>query len=150
MFTLDKIAPLVKKRKRIGRGGSRGGTSGKGHKGQKARSGGKIRRGFEGGQMPLYRRLPKQGFSNEPHALVIEIVNIGRLNELFENGSEVTKEILVNKGEINPREGKPFLLKVLGNGALEKKLTVVADMFSASAQAAIEKIGGKAHVTPKE
>lgn len=150
MFTLDKVAPLVKKRKRIGRGGSRGGTSGKGNKGQKARSGGKVGVGFEGGQMPLYRRLPKRGFSNAPHAYVVEIVNIDRLDAVFMDGAEVNKDILIEKGVIKPRKNQPFMLKVLGNGVLKKKLSVTADMFSASAQAAIENSGGKVHVTAKE
>ncbi len=149
MFTLDKITPLVKKRKRIGRGGSRGGTSGKGNKGQKARSGGKIRVGYEGGQMPLYRRLPKHGFTNAPHAVVVEVVNLNRLNELFNDNEQVTREALIDKGAIKPKKGQTFSLKILGQGTLKKKLTVVADMFSASAHAAIEKAGGKVHVITK-
>lgn len=143
MFSLNQIAPLVKKRKRVGRGGSRGGTSGKGHKGQKARSGGSPRPGFEGGQMPIYRRLPKHGFTNAPFKRVVEIVNFTQLTS-FDDGAEITRELLMEQGIIKPRKNKPFLLKVLGNGLLEKKLTIIADLFSAKALEAIEKTGGKA------
>ena len=145
MFSLDQIAPVVKKRKRIGRGGSRGGTSGKGHKGQKARSGGSPRPGFEGGQMPIYRRLPKHGFTNAPFKRVVEIVNLTQLKS-FDEGVEITSELLLEHGIIKPRKNKPFMLKVLGDGLLEKKLTVIADLFSAKALEVIEKSGGKAIV----
>lgn len=141
MFKLNELAPLVKKRKRVGRGGSRGGTSGKGHKGQKARSGGKVDAGFEGGQMPLYRRLPKRGFTNARFKQVIEIVNISELSRL--DAQEVNAAMLIEKGIIKPKKNKPFQLKVLGNGALDKALTVEADFFSAGARAAIEQAGGK-------
>jgi len=109
--------------------------------GQNSRSGGGVRLGFEGGQMPLYRRIPKRGFTNiwrtEP-----AIVNIGDLN-VFEEGAEVTAELLKEKGLIKkPGSG----LKVLGNGKLERKLTVKANKFSKSAAAAIEQAGGKAEV----
>ena len=88
MLNLHNLTPLVKKRKRIGRGGKRGGTSGKGHKGQSARSGGQqSANGFEGGQMPLFRRLPKRGFNNSPFAQVTKIVNLQQLNEVFEDGA---------------------------------------------------------------
>ncbi len=147
MFKLSELAPLKKPRKRIGRGGSRGGTSGRGHKGQKARSGGGVRVGFEGGQMPLYRRLPKRGFSNVRFQEAIEIINIKRLNEL--DDQEITKELLMEKGIIKPRKNRPFLLKVLGDGSLDKPITIVADSFSAAARKAIEQAGGKA-VTKKE
>lgn len=140
MFKLNELASLVKKRKRVGRGGSRGGTSGKGHKGQKARSGGKVRVGFEGGQMPLYRRLPKRGFTNARFKQVIEIVNLSDLSRL--DVSEITAALLVEKGIIKPKKNKPFQVKVLGNGALDKPLTVEADFFSAGARAAIEQAGG--------
>lgn len=142
MFKLNELTPVTKKRKRVGRGGSRGGTSGKGHKGQKARSGGKVDAGFEGGQMPLYRRLPKRGFKNVRFQDDIEIINLDAINKLSE--SEISKELLLSKGLIKPRKKKPFLLKVLGNGSLEKPVTVVADLFSESARTAIEKAGGKA------
>ena len=144
MFRLNSLTSLVKKRKRIGRGGSRGGTSGKGHKGQKARSGGGIRPGFEGGQMPLHRRLPKRGFSNARFKKVIEIVNIKRLDEVFNEGDAVSRESLIEKGVIRgKRSKKKFMLKVLGNGILTKKLIVSADLFSKAAVEAIENIGGQ-------
>ncbi len=145
MFRLNELAPLTKKRKRIGRGGSRGGTSGRGNKGQKARSGGKVGVGFEGGQMPLYRRLPKRGFNNVRFQELIKIVNVGDLNILADQ--EITKELLVGKGIIRIRANRPFHLKVLGNGTVDKPLTVVADSFSASARKAIEQAGGKVVTT---
>ena len=83
MLTLEKLNPVTKKRKRVGRGGSRGGTAGRGHKGQKARSGGEVHPRFEGGQMPLYRRLPKRGFTNAPFKEVVETVNVSQLNAAF-------------------------------------------------------------------
>ena len=115
-------------------------TAGKGTKGQKARSGA-PRIGFEGGQMPLYRRLPKRGFKNVGRA-VIETINLSDL-EKFEDGSEVTVEALLEKGIIrDPKDG----VKVLGNGELTKKLNVSLNAFSASAKAKIEELGGKAEV----
>ena|SRR3990167_1411588 len=142
MFNLHELAPLVKKRKRVGRGGKLGGTSGKGHKGQKARSGGKVYIGFEGGQMPLYRRLPKRGFTNAPHKLNVEIVNLSALKGLQER--EITPELMIEKGIIKPKKNQSFYVKVLGNGSLDKPVTVVADFFSAGARVAIEQAGGKA------
>ncbi len=144
MFTLDKLTPLVKKRKRVGRGGSRGGTSGKGHKGQKARSGGGAAPGFEGGQMPLYRRLPKRGFTNARFKAIVHIVNISGLNVLAESHEEITKELLIKEGVVKPRKDRPFTLKVLGDGELKKPVTIVADSFSAAARKSIENAGGKA------
>ncbi len=141
MFRLNELAPITKKRKRIGRGGSRGGTSGRGNKGQKARSGGKVDVGFEGGQMPLYRRLPKRGFSNVRFQELIKIINVGDLNAFADQ--EITKEMLVQQGVIRIRTNRPFHLKVLGNGVLDKPLTVIADSFSNSARKAIEQAGGK-------
>jgi large subunit ribosomal protein L15 len=148
MVSLHNLTPLVKKRKRIGRGGSRGGTSTKGHKGQSARSGGKIRNGFEGGQMPLFRRLPKRGFINSPFAQETKIVNLEQLNA-FEDGAIVDMQALLEKGIVKVKKGvvKGFLLKVLGNGALKKKLTITADAFSESAKKAIESLGGEARLT---
>lgn len=143
MLGLHNLKPLVKKRKRVGRGGSRGGTSGRGMKGQKARSGPKIDPGFEGGQMPLYRRLPKRGFNNAPFQQVICTVNIGRLNESFSNGDHVTKEALLERGLIKMRRDAKFILKILGQGALNKKLIVHADRVSAPAQQAITTAGGE-------
>ncbi len=144
MFTLNKLSPLMKKRKRVGRGGSRGGTSGRGHKGQKARSGGGVGVGFEGGQMPLYRRLPKRGFSNVRFKEVTHIINIDGLNVLTESHEEITKELLLKKGVIKAAKGRPFTLKILGRGKLKKPVTIVADSFSAAARKSIEDAGGKA------
>ncbi|MCR5153677.1 MAG: 50S ribosomal protein L15 [Lachnospiraceae bacterium] len=123
-----------------GHGSGNGKTAGKGHKGQKARSGA-PRIGFEGGQMPLYRRLPKRGFKNINTKEIVAI-NLDMLNK-FEDGSEVTVATLVEAGVVsNPKDG----VKILGNGELTKKLTVKVNAFSASAAAAIEALGGKAEV----
>jgi len=128
-------------RKRIGRGigSGLGKTSGKGHKGQWSRSGGGVRPGFEGGQMPLYRRLPKRGFNNKFKKNYI-VVNLEQLN-LLENGTVVDFELLLNYGLINyfPKNDG---LKVLGTGEFDKKLTVKTNKISASAKEAIEKLGG--------
>lgn len=131
-------------RRRVGRGigSGLGKTAGKGHKGQKARSGGKIRRGFEGGQTPLYRRIPKRGFNNSVFATEYAIINVSDL-EKFENGTVVNMELLLNEGIIrNPKAG----LKVLGNGTLTKNLTVEAKKVSNSAREKIEACGGKIEV----
>lgn len=146
-MALHKLVPLMKKRKRVGRGGSRGGTAGKGHKGQKARSGGSVKPGFEGGQMPLYRRLPKRGFTNAPFKTEVKTINVGRLNELFNEGDVVTKELLVEKGAIKPRANKRYVLKILADGTLTKKLTIHADACSHSAQELIEKVGGQVRIS---
>ena len=126
--------------KRLGCGESsgHGKTSGKGHKGQKARSGGSIRLGFEGGQMPLIRRLPKRGFNNAAFKTRYAIVNVGDLNQ-FEESVPVTEQLLREKGLIG---GSFDGLKILARGELTKKLTVEADKFSAAARRAIEKTGG--------
>ena len=144
MSLLASLSPMpgsTKKRKRIGRGdGSNwGGTAGKGHKGQKARSGGKVRRAFEGGQTPLTRRLPKIGFTNTQFRNDYAILNLQQLNG-FEG--EVTPQALVEKGVIH----KNAKLKILAKGKLEKSLTVKAHKFSESAKAAIEKAGGTTEV----
>lgn len=144
MLQLNKLTPLCKKRKRVGRGGSRGGTSGKGHKGQKARSGCSISPTFEGGQMPLIRRLPKRGFNNKRFQTEIKIISLQRLNDAFKEGDTVDKQVLLEKGIIKGK-GK-FALKVLGTGKLSKKLTVIADLFSQSAEKAITDLGGKAQL----
>lgn len=144
MFQLNTLSPLVKKRKRVGRGGKLGGTSGKGHKGQKARSGGFVRIGFEGGQMPLFRRLPKRGFNNYNFRDEVVIVNLEQLEKTFDANSLVNKEALLEKGLI--KSCKKALLKVLGTGKLSKKLTIQADAFSQSAIKAIEDCGGEARV----
>jgi len=129
------------KRKGRGTGSGLGKTAGRGSNGQNSRSGGGVRLGFEGGQMPLYRRIPKRGFTNIWRTTPA-IVNVGDLN-IFEDGAEVTAELLKEKGLIKkPDSG----LKVLGDGKLEKKLTVKAEKFSKSATAAIERAGGKAEV----
>ena len=147
MLNLHNLAPLVKKRKRVGRGGKLGGTSGKGHKGQKARSGGKVRLGFEGGQMPLYRRLPKRGFNNFEFQDDKQIVNIKRLDLLFDGSQVITKELLIQKNVIKGYKSKKnFILKVLGNGPLTKKLIICADAFSATALKSIEDQGGEARI----
>ena len=123
-----------------GHGSGNGKTAGKGHKGQKARSGA-PRIGFEGGQMPLYRRIPKRGFKNRNTKEIVAI-NISAL-EKFDNGSTVTVESLVESGIVsNPRDG----VKILGNGELTKKLTVQVNAFSASAKEKIEALGGNAEV----
>jgi large subunit ribosomal protein L15 len=126
--------------KRLGCGESsgHGKTSGKGHKGQKARSGGSIRLGFEGGQMPLIRRLPKRGFNNAAFKTSYALVNLGDL-EQFETDAHVTEQLLREKGLVN---GTFDGLKILGRGELTKKLTVEADKFSETARQGIEKAGG--------
>lgn len=123
-----------------GHGSGNGKTAGKGHKGQKARSGA-PRIGFEGGQMPLYRRIPKRGFTNRNSKDIVGI-NVNAL-EVFDNDAVVTVEALLEKGIVkNPRDG----VKILGNGELTKKLTVQVNAFSAGAKEKIEALGGKAEV----
>ena len=123
-----------------GHGSGNGKTAGKGHKGQKARSGA-PRPGFEGGQMPLYRRIPKRGFTNRYSKTIVGI-NVSAL-EVFDNDAVVSVETLIEQGIVkNPRDG----VKILGNGELTKKLTVQANAFSAGAVAKIEALGGKAEV----
>ena len=143
LHDLTSVPGSTQERKRIGRGhGSGWGkTSGKGHKGQKARSGKGFRPGFEGGQMPLQRRIPKRGFNNI-FAKHFAIVNVSDL-ERFDNDTVVTEELLVETGLVKKAlDG----VKVLGNGDLSKKLTVNVTAFSASAKEKIEKAGGKAEV----
>ena len=124
-------------RKGRGPGSGNGKTAGKGHKGQNARSGGGVRPGFEGGQLPLYRKLPKRGFHNK-FATTYAIVNVGSLSA-FENGSVVDMQALKEKGIVKKElDG----VKVLGNGELTVALTVKADKFSAAAKEKIEKAGG--------
>lgn len=148
MTMLSNLSPLLKKRKRVGRGGSRGGTAGKGHKGQKARSGGKIRIMFEGGQMPLTRRLPKRGFSNVPFRQIYEIVNIGTLEAFFDTGTVINKELLIENNIIKGK--KKSLVKILGHGELKKKFIVHADAVSKTAQEAIKNKGGEVHITQEK
>jgi large subunit ribosomal protein L15 len=132
-----------KKRNRVGRGigSGNGKTSGRGQKGQNARSGGGVRLGFEGGQTPLYRRLPKRGFTNI-NRKEYAIVNLEALNR-FEDGTEVTPELLIETGIVSKQKAG---IKVLAKGAIEKKLTVKAHKFSSAAKEAIEAVGGKAEV----
>ena len=144
MSLLSELAPnkgATHKKKRVGRGdGSNwGGTAGKGHKGQKARSGGTVKRGFEGGQTPLHRRLPKFGFKNTQFKNNYVIINLHQLNS-FEG--EVSPEALVAMGFLKKTEK----LKVLGNGKLDKALTVKAHKFSGAAKTEIENAGGKVEV----
>ncbi len=144
---LHELSPAegsVKERFRKGRGAGSGNgkTAGKGHKGQNARSGGGVRPGFEGGQLPLYRKLPKRGFNNYRFAKQYAIVNVQALNK-FEDGAEVDVAALLAAGVINNAlDG----IKVLGEGEITKKLTVKAAVFSASAKEKIEAVGGKTEV----
>ena len=143
---LHELSPApgsVRDVKRIGRGhgSGNGKTAGKGHKGQKARAGRGIRAGFEGGQMPLHRRIPKRGFNNI-FATPYTTINVAILNR-FEDGAVVNTEALLNAGIINKA---PYGVKILGNGKIEKKLTVQVAAFSESAKAKIEAAGGKAEV----
>jgi len=129
-------------RKGRGPGSGNGKTAGKGHKGQNARSGGGVRIGFEGGQLPLYRKLPKRGFKNH-FATHYAIVNVSDLDKRFNDGDTVNLETLMAAGLIKKSlDG----LKVLGNGEITKKLTVEAAIFSASAKEKIEAVGGKTEV----
>ena len=143
---LHELAPVmgstqVAKRKGRGCGTGNGKTAGRGHKGQKARSGGKVRAGFEGGQMPLARRIPKRGFNNI-FAKPLTAVNVAVLNQ-FEDGSVVDAAALLAEGIIHDC---PYGLKVLGNGTVTAKVTVKAAKFSESAKEKIEQAGGKAEV----
>lgn len=134
----------IKTRKRVGRGtgSGLGKTSGRGENGQKSRSGYSRKAGFEGGQLPLYRRLPKRGFSNADFRVEYAVINLSDLNK-FENGTEITPALLKDMGILkNQLNG----VKVLGNGTLEKKLVVKANKFSKVAKEQIEKLGGKAEV----
>lgn len=144
LHELSPAAGSTKERKRIGRGAGsgQGKTAGKGHKGQKARAGRGMRPGFEGGQMPLQRRLPKRGFNNIFRKVIVAI-NVADLNAKFEDGAVVDAEALKNAGLVkNYFDG----IKILGNGELTKKLDVKANAFSESAKQKIEAAGGKAEV----
>lgn len=129
-------------RKGRGHGSGNGKTAGRGHKGQNARSGGGVRPGFEGGQMPLYRRVPKRGFNNKRFAKVFAEINVSELN-LFDDGTIVTPELLVDTGLIKKVEDG---VAILGNGELSKKLTVQAARFTKTASEKIEAAGGKVEV----
>ena len=145
LHELQPAAGSTKDVKRIGRGhgSGQGKTAGKGHKGQKARSGGSIRPGFEGGQMPLQRRIPKRGFNNSVFAKEYAVVNVSELEKRFNSGEEVNADTLIERGAINKvLDG----VKILGDGELTKSLNVKAVKFTAAAQEKIEKAGGKAEV----
>ena len=140
-FILNAPKGANKKKRIVGRGSSsgRGTTSGKGNKGQNARSGGKTYIGFEGGQMPLYRRVAKKGFSNYPFKETYSIVNLFMIDEKYSDGETVNKETLKAKGLLKKQTA---LVKVLASGDITKKLTVDVDKISASAKEKIEKAGG--------
>ncbi len=144
LFELQPAPGSSKAPKRKGRGVGTGNgkTAGKGHKGQNARAGGGVRPGFEGGQMPLYRRLPKRGFNNKLFAKVYAEVNVSDLNA-FENGAVITPEVLIEKGLVKKVVDG---VAILGNGELSKKLTVKAARFTKTASEKIEAAGGKAEV----
>lgn len=138
-----------KKTKRVGRGSSSGlgSTAGKGNKGQQSRSGGKTYVGFEGGQMPLYRRIARKGFSNYPFKKEYVCINVELLEAKFNDGETVDKTALIEKGFISSKNAS--LVKILGNGEVTKKLTVVVDKVSESAKAKIEKAGGSVSLITK-
>lgn len=140
-FNLRPPSGATHKKKIVGRGSSSGWgkTSGKGHKGQQARSGGKVYAGFEGGQMPLYRRVAKKGFSNYPFKKDYFVINLSMIETRYEDGDTVDKESLVQKGLLKKAS---FNVKILGNGELTKKLKVNVDKISVSAKEKIEKAGG--------
>ena len=144
---LSELSPVpgsthVAKRKGRGHATGNGKTAGRGHKGQKARSGGGVRVGFEGGQMPLARRVPKRGFNNI-FAKPLEAVNVSALEERFDDGATVDAKALLEKRVLSKCR---YGFKVMGNGELTKKLTVKANAFSESAKTKIETAGGKAEV----
>ena len=143
LYNLSPAAGSTKEafRKGRGHGSGNGKTGGRGHKGQKARSGGGVRIGFEGGQMPLARRIPKRGFHNI-FAKPLESVNVSAL-EKFEDGAVVDAKVLLDAGILSKCT---YGVKILGNGEITKKLTVKASAFSESAKAKIEAAGGKAEV----
>lgn len=144
LHTMYPSDGATKTRKRVGRGvgSGLGKTSGRGENGQKSRSGYSRKAGFEGGQLPLFRRLPKRGFSNARFGTVYSVINLSDLNK-FDEGVEITPELLKDMGIVKSQlDG----IKVLGNGTLEKKLVVKAHKFSNVAKEQIEKLGGKAEV----
>ena len=149
---IHEITPTVgrhKSRKRVGRGhgSGQGKTSGRGHKGAASRSGWKQRPGYEGGQMPLFRRMPKRGFSNVQFKNRYHVVNIKTLEAYVADGAEVTAETLAAAGVIRDTQ---LPLKVLGEGELTRKLSVTAAKFSASARTKIEAAGGTVHEVPRK
>ena len=138
-------APEAKANKRVGRGpgSGLGKTSGTGENGQKSRSGVSIKPWFQGGQSPIYRRVPKRGFNNARFTTRFAVINLSDLNKFFNDGDVVSEEILKERGIIKKRLSG---IKVLGNGTLEKKLTIKANRFTSSAVTKIEDAGGKAEV----
>jgi len=145
LHELKNVPGAVHRKKRVGcgEGGGHGKTCGKGGKGQTARSGGSIRPGFEGGQMPLYRKLPHRGFNNFNHRVEFAVVNVGDLASLEGKVTEVNSAVLASHGLIRAGESR---LKVLGDGELKRALKVTAAKFSESAKAKIESAGGQAIV----
>jgi large subunit ribosomal protein L15 len=143
MGEFDLLSPKGSKKNRKikgrGRGSGKGGSCGRGHDGQNSRSGGKVRPGFEGGQMPLYRRIARRGFSNYPFKVSYEIVNVRTLDKKFSDGETVDKETLVARNVV---KNNGLLVKILGNGDISKKLTVKIDKVSAGAREKLEKAGG--------
>jgi large subunit ribosomal protein L15 len=142
---LKNVPGAVHRKKRVGcgEGGGHGKTSGRGGKGQTARSGSSIRPGFEGGQMPLYRKLPHRGFNNYNHRFEIAVINVGDLSRLDEKITEVNAQVLAENGLLRADEAT---VKVLGDGELSRAFKVTAAKFSESAKAKIEKAGGQAIV----
>ena len=145
LHELKNVKGAIHRKKRVGcgEGGGHGKTSGRGGKGQTARSGGSIRPGFEGGQMPLYRKLPHRGFNNYEHRTEIAVLNLGDLENLDASIKEINAEVLASNGLIRKDEK---LVKILGDGDLTRPLQVTAAKFSESAKAKIEKAGGQAIV----
>ena len=145
LHELTNVPGAVHRKKRVGcgEGGGHGKTSGRGGKGQSARSGSSIRPGFEGGQMPLYRKLPHRGFNNYNHRIEIAVVNVGALSSLDEKITEVNAQVLADNGLIRADDPR---VKVLGDGEITRALKVTATKFSESAKAKIEKAGGQAIV----
>jgi large subunit ribosomal protein L15 len=143
LHELKNVAGAVHRKKRVGcgEGGGHGKTSGRGGKGQTARSGGSIRPGFEGGQMPLYRKLPHRGFNNANYRISYATVNVGDLAKLDASVSDVNAEVLANAGLIRSGETS---VKILGDGEISRGFKVTAAKFTESAKAKIEKAGGQA------
>ena len=146
LHDLKPNAGAKHRRKRLGSGESsgHGKTSGKGHKGQKARSGGSIRPGFEGGQMPLHRRLPKRGFNNAAFKTIYGIVNLDDLEKRFDDGAAINEKLLRGAGLVR---GSLSGVKILGRGAISKKFHLEVDGISASARKKIEQAGGSIVMT---
>jgi large subunit ribosomal protein L15 len=143
LHELKNVPGAIHHKKRVGcgEGSGHGKTSGRGGKGQTARSGGSIRPGFEGGQMPLYRKLPHRGFNNKNFTIDYSVVNVGDLARIDEAVSDVTFDVLVKAGLVR---GNSVRVKILGNGEISRALNVTAEKFSASAKEKIEKAGGQA------